>query len=156
MKIYNNSTAICILLGILLFTSQSCSVVGLGIGAALDAGDDRDYEVPINEGEGWIEPENNKFNLRLILSTGSIAYGEYRGMDVHRHGGVTTDIVLVRVNKTFKRIPVSMVNYTYIYHRKRNRTMTGLYIGLGLDLATVFAIAAGGGFSMGPIFTGPI
>lgn len=149
MKKLNYRNTIYIILIMSCFSMQSCSVGGLLIGSVMDSADDTNNDLAMIEGNGWISPESTKYNVRIRLTNGNSVYGNYHGEDIYRQGEVETGIVLIMVGKTIKRIPAERIEYTFIYREKKSKAMSGVAIGMSIDMMILLGILSSGGFGLG-------
>ncbi|NNF34642.1 MAG: hypothetical protein HKN68_11060 [Saprospiraceae bacterium] len=156
MKKTHNLISMIAFTSIIVFFMQSCSVGGLLIGSIMDSTDDTDYEVPIKTGEGWIAPDSKNDEARILLNNGKSVKGKYLGTEKIYSGGDSIDVVLIKSNNQIKKIPVDIIAYTKIHKNNKNHAQSGFLVGIGVDLFIVAMVAASGGFSFGPAWSGSI
>ena len=140
----------------LLLGMQSCSVGGLLIGSIVDGAVKTEYDLPIAEGDGWINPEIENCNLQLALENGTLVFGEYKGQELINSDSDSIYLILVERKGKIKKIPHHIIAHTLVFRKKKNRAKTGFIAGAAVDVFIVILVATTGGLNYNVGWSGPI
>jgi len=102
---------------------------------------DKRKSKPIFETFGWMEPENSKLYVHLVLENDVEVSGNYQGEDIYSVNDQIIELVLIKSGNQIIKLPKYAIVQTTIYPAKKDRAVTGFLIGLSID-AIILVMAA--------------
>ena len=125
---------------IIILSFYGCSIGGLLIGSIADANNSNSHDEALQSGEGWIQPENNDLQVKLILNNGAALEGNFIDEEIITAEGSSKEVILFNTKGKIKKIPTDMIAYTSLFPKKKNSSQTGFFIGLGIDIIIFAAL----------------